>query len=66
MNKQFHYGLLEGTSDTLDSTFWKNASDVEKFKEAWRLVELAFEIQGKSRDELRFQRSSFTFQQQKY
>jgi hypothetical protein len=66
MTKNFHYGLLEDTSDTLDSTFWENASDMDKFKEAWRLVELAFELQGKSKDELRFQRSTFTFQQKEY
>ncbi len=66
MNKNFHYGLLEGDSDSLDMSYWKVASDIDKFKEAWRLVELAFELQGKSKDELRFQRSTFTFQQQKY
>jgi hypothetical protein len=66
MENEFHYGLLEETSDALDAIFWRKASDMDKFKEAWRLVELAFELQGKSKDELRFQRSAFTFQQQKY
>jgi len=66
MKRKFHYGLLEDTSDTFDSTFWKYAFDIDKFKEAWRLVELAFELQGKSKDELRFQRSTFTFQRKEY
>lgn len=66
MNKNFHYGLIEKDLNNFDTSYWKNASDIEKFNEAWRLVELASELQGKSKDELRFQRSTFTFQQKQY
>ena len=57
MDKKFYYGKIEEQSEDLDRAYWQNASDQEKFDEAWRLVELAFQLQGKNKDELRFQRS---------
>lgn len=66
MTKNFSYGLIEGSNIDIDSKYWENASDEEKFAEAWRLVELAMELQGKSKDELKFQRSTGSLQRQKY
>lgn len=64
--KDFNYSNFENATDSFDDEYWKNVSDAEKFNEAWRLVELSFELQGKSKDDLRFQRTSFSFQRQEY
>ncbi len=66
MSKKFRYLSFNDSGDDLDSNYWANASDEEKFAEAWRLVVLALELQGKSKDELRFQRSACSIQRQEY
>ena len=58
----YRYGRIEEMSDASDIEYWQQQSDEEKFKEAWRLVELSFEMRGVSKDELRFQRSVASFQ----
>ena len=60
----FKYGKLEEMSDSDDLQFWRNKSDEQKFAEAWRLVELACQIRGTGKDELRFQRSVASLQRQ--
>ncbi len=62
--KNFNYSTFENATSSFDDEYWRNVSDVEKFKEALRLIELAYELQGKSKNDLRFQRTSFSFQRQ--
>lgn len=56
-NLPFKYGKIDEMCDSDDIAYWQQCSDEQKFKEAWRLVVLACEIKGLSKDELRFQRS---------
>lgn len=58
----FKYGRIEDMSDDADIQFWQQQSDAAKFAEAWRLVELAYLVQGRDKDELRFQRSVASLQ----
>ena len=52
----FRYGRIEEMDDTDDLEYWRNQSVERKFAETLRLVELACEIKGLGKDELRFQR----------
>lgn len=63
--KPFKYGRLEDMNSDDDIAYWQSQNDTAKFKEAWRLVELAYELKGIPKHELRFQRSIATFQRQK-
>lgn len=58
----FQYGRIEDMSDFSDIHYWQQQSDEKKFAEAWRLVELAYEMKGLSKDELRFQRTVASLQ----
>ena len=58
----FRYGRIEEMDDASDIDYWQQQSDEKKFEEAWRLVELSFEMRGLSKDELRFQRSIASLQ----
>ena len=57
VSKPFTFGKLEEMRDDGDLEYWSRQSDEQKFHEAWRLVELAHQIKGLSKDELRFSRS---------
>ena len=60
----FKYGRIDEMSDAEDIRYWQARSDEDKFKEAWRLVELFAQLKGLTKDELRFQRSVASLQRQ--
>jgi hypothetical protein len=63
--KVFKYGKIEEMDDDeFEMSFWKKASDDEKFRFVEKLRETALEIQGRAKSELRLQRTIVSLQRQ--